>query len=567
MKEIFNYTVSAALLILTVLCVISPVEVFAEGNSRHQVSYTWENSVYSDIFEGYESSEYDLEIKDSIKSASDNNYFTTAKSAGENLRKGLVDRKKTIVLKYKMPTAKLSNKNWFSILCNDILKYTFMHTGVPEEGDSVRHVVKSYTSKAEYLKYSENTYITITFNFTYYTTAAQESALDAQISSLKKKLALDGKSEYETVKGIYDYICNHVEYDDRKGDAKYTAYGALLNEKAACLGYAVLFYRLALEHDIDARVITGKGKSQQHAWNIVRIDGKYYNVDSTWDAGCSRYSYFLKGSKYFSNHTRNREYMSESFTNRYPTMTSNYICTTHKWKSEYTIDKKPTYAAAGSKSIHCSVCNCKKTDSITVIPKLVCKLPAPKTVKTELTAKHGILGGYDDIKVTWQKANGASGYYIKYRKNGTKSWKSVTTTNLYLIMKDMTDGARYEIVVIPYINEKGIKYKSTNSKSVTSVYTLKKTNITGKLKNQMNKVTIKWSGIEGETGYQLFRATSKDGKYVKVATVNVTDKKTVSVKVNAKKGTVYWYKVRAYKKINQNCFVYSPWSDKVKCIR
>ncbi len=44
--------------------------------------------------------------------------------------------------------------------------------------------------------------------------------------------------------------------------------------------------------------------------------------------------------------------------------------TTHKWNSEYTIDKQPTKTAEGSKSIHCSVCNTIKSGSLVKIPKL-----------------------------------------------------------------------------------------------------------------------------------------------------------------------------------------------------
>ena len=38
---------------------------------------------------------------------------------------------------------------------------------------------------------------------------------------------------------------------------QYTAYAALLDQKAACQGYAVLFYRMALELGVDSRLISG----------------------------------------------------------------------------------------------------------------------------------------------------------------------------------------------------------------------------------------------------------------------------------------------------------------------
>jgi hypothetical protein len=91
---------------------------------------------------------------------------------------------------------------------------------------------------------------------------------------------------------------------------KHTAYAAAINHTAVCQGYAVLFYRLALECGIDARVIAGKGKGangwEDHAWNIVKLGGNYYLLDATWDAGKTPmyYQYFLKGrdAGLFPNH-------------------------------------------------------------------------------------------------------------------------------------------------------------------------------------------------------------------------------------------------------------------------
>ena len=100
MKEIFNYAASVIVLILMVLCVISPVEVFAEGpNSNTEICIS-NNSVSSNSFEGFECNDYNADTSDAVQTKSGSNYYTTAKSAGEELRKGLVDRKKNILIKY-----------------------------------------------------------------------------------------------------------------------------------------------------------------------------------------------------------------------------------------------------------------------------------------------------------------------------------------------------------------------------------------------------------------------------------------------------------------------------------
>ena len=66
------------------------------------------------------------------------------------------------------------------------------------------------------------------------------------------------------------------------------------------------------------------------------------------------------------------------------------------------------------------------------------------------------------------------------------------------------------------------------------------------------KVTLTWKKVKGATGYQVYRATSKKGKYTCVKknlkAVKYTDKKL-------KKGKTYYYKVRAYKKVNGKTIV------------
>lgn len=80
---------------------------------------------------------------------------------------------------------------------------------------------------------------------------------------------------------------------------------------------------MALNAGVDARVISGDAGGP-HAWNIVRLNGKYYNLDSTWDAGRENYSYFLKSMKAFSDHERDEDYSSSEFTEAYPMAESDY---------------------------------------------------------------------------------------------------------------------------------------------------------------------------------------------------------------------------------------------------
>ena len=563
MKKIFNFAIPVLFIIGIAVCVIFPAETHAAASSGTGISSApmWsdfnDDKIYDDNIEVVDYGGID-------NSGISGDYFTTAKSAGRVLRKDMVDRKKTVVIEYKMLSSELSDNNWFSALCDDIMYNAFLHTGNPKEGDSLKYCLKSYHAKASYIKTTTNCYITITFTLAYYTTANQEQKLDKKIKDVKKELKLDGKSDYQKVKIIYEYICKNVKYSSSGGDLKYTAYNALVNKKAVCQGYAVLFYRLALESDVDVRVITGYGNSERHAWNIVELENYYYNLDSTWDAGQKNFKYFLKGSKYFSGHSSNNYFKTKSFKKAFPLKTTNYKKHTHKWNKNYTIDKKATYSSAGSKSIHCSTCNAKKSGSTVKIPKKICKLKAPSKITTTLTQYYGAGNGYDDLKILWPKVSGAKGYYVKYKKAGTDKWYGKYTTKTYTYLKDLSDGKKYNIRVYPYVTEKGVKYKSINYKKATSVYTLKKTNITEFTYGE-NSIDLNWEGIHGVTGYQVYKSSEKDGEYTNIKSIITNSTEQITLSININPTSSGWYKIRPYKCVGENKYVYGPWSDKINC--
>ena len=159
------------------------------------------------------------------------------------------------------------------------------------------------------------------YTMTYYTTAEQEEELTAAVNSAMDSMNLNGKTEAEKVKLIHYYICDKVDYDysglsDSSNLIKYTAYAALCEVKAVCQGYAILFYRMCKEAGLSVRIISGTGNGGPHAWNIVKVDNAYYNVDSTWEGQDSTTldTYLLLNEKDFSsNHTRNSEYTTDEF--------------------------------------------------------------------------------------------------------------------------------------------------------------------------------------------------------------------------------------------------------------
>ena len=99
----------------------------------------------------------------------------------------------------------------------------------------------------------------------------------------------DSMSDYEKEIAIYSYLDlnNTYYYDDpfSKGD-HHEVYGALVNHVAVCSGYARAFYLLASCCGLECDYVSGQGNGEGHAWNMVKLDGKWYNVDVTYADTC-----------------------------------------------------------------------------------------------------------------------------------------------------------------------------------------------------------------------------------------------------------------------------------------
>jgi len=110
------------------------------------------------------------------------------------------------------------------------------------------------------------------------------------------------KSNYERAKYIHDYICKNVTYEDF-GPNAHNIIGPLLMGKGVCDGISKAVLELLICIRIPAHLIVGEGKNgnnqnyESHAWNVVNIDGDWFNLDCTFDLTISsdriRYDYFL----------------------------------------------------------------------------------------------------------------------------------------------------------------------------------------------------------------------------------------------------------------------------------
>lgn len=105
--------------------------------------------------------------------------------------------------------------------------------------------------------------------------------------------------DYEKVMAINDYIVHNCKYVSG-ADMEYspTVYGCLVEKAANCEGYAKTFNMLAADVGLESVLITGvTDKGENHAWNQVKVNGEWYNIDVTWadtdDGDDVRRAYFL----------------------------------------------------------------------------------------------------------------------------------------------------------------------------------------------------------------------------------------------------------------------------------
>ncbi|HFI0562929.1 TPA: transglutaminase domain-containing protein [Streptococcus suis] len=100
-------------------------------------------------------------------------------------------------------------------------------------------------------------------------------------------------SDYDKVRYFYEYIINQTDYDvnaltnDSLAWKKQSVTSVLLDRKSVCAGYSRTFQYLCKLSDIECIYVSGMARDVDgtefgHAWNLVKIAGNFYGVDTTW---------------------------------------------------------------------------------------------------------------------------------------------------------------------------------------------------------------------------------------------------------------------------------------------
>jgi uncharacterized repeat protein (TIGR02543 family) len=126
-----------------------------------------------------------------------------------------------------------------------------------------------------------------------------------KIYKVIKKSIRPGMSKALKAKAIHDWLVLNTAYDYKNYLKRsipmisHTAGGPLLRGKAVCDGYSTAYLQIMNTLGVPCKIAHGRN----HAWNLVKLDGKYYHVDVTWDdpvpdeKGRIQYNYFLVSDK------------------------------------------------------------------------------------------------------------------------------------------------------------------------------------------------------------------------------------------------------------------------------
>ena len=170
-----------------------------------------------------------------------------------------------------------------------------------------------------------------------FTSQSQVESAISQIEQIKNQIIQNRSGNaYDDIKMVHDYLVENIEYDTSLSQSNiYNVYGALVNGRAVCEGYARSFKYLMDELGIPCTLVIGtgtnsQGQTENHAWNYVQLNGNWYAIDCTWDdpvsstgyvSQSSRYRYFLKGSNEFlQDHTPSGQFTEGGKVFSYPTL-------------------------------------------------------------------------------------------------------------------------------------------------------------------------------------------------------------------------------------------------------
>lgn len=192
----------------------------------------------------------------------------------------------------------------YNHLRNRDANFTFIYIGTRKEfEENIRECIRNAYSKDDYLERSwleikprakvTESGIETTMDVTYLTTKEQEEYIESTLEDITKHLVDSEMSDLEKVIAINNYIIDRYEYDYKQKSI--SVYSALTTSLTVCQGYSMTAYKMLSYLGIENRIIVGKINDIPHSWNIVKIHGKWYHLDTTNNDSTEKNKYLLLG--------------------------------------------------------------------------------------------------------------------------------------------------------------------------------------------------------------------------------------------------------------------------------
>ncbi len=278
------------------------------------------NPVLSDV----EPYEYEIpELYGAIDTGS-RIYYETTDECAQALRTAMINREVTINIYY-------IGDEYSEGYSKSLLDLAVAHDLLLENGsgDYLRYHYTSVDRRTFRGSSDQGVYYRFQYTFSYLSTGEQEDAVTSAMTSIMNGLDLSGDTVND-INQIYSYVTAHVAYDSSEHEAYsvHSAYAAVIEGKSVCQGYVTMLYRMFREAGINSRIVGGRAGSVNHAWIMVEIDGVWYYLDPTWDAGLASddWQYYLIGSSQFlTNHIWVDQYQTDPLYATYVISEENYF--------------------------------------------------------------------------------------------------------------------------------------------------------------------------------------------------------------------------------------------------
>ena len=239
----------------------------------------------------YDKSEFENKLEITNKEERLKNLLTISSNTYEDLENALLDGKENISIKnsmkYKDPNEVFEMLEKISLDNPKVMYYTGARY-------SLGNLTISYSMPKDDIK-------------------KHQDEIDRIGEEFIKNNILPTMSNYEKILAAHDYIILNSRYDERlesQGSVppeSNSSYGVLALGVGVCEGYAKAFKHLLDRLNIESMLVVGTSRGENHAWNLVKIEGEYYHIDPTWDdpvtndgSNILRHNYFNLSDKKIS---------------------------------------------------------------------------------------------------------------------------------------------------------------------------------------------------------------------------------------------------------------------------